>query len=1183
MMSFAQPEGWNDPTTSFTKTSTIVDGVEYYLYNVEADAWFAGGNNWWTAAVVYKTGDPNLSAEGMEHGFKFKLTDKQNDGAYHINQFYGPNGKLSSVNNKWFLLTDRADGVFFTDNTSGDTYWTFIPDNDGNFQIKSSKGDFKANPVGLVSQDGVNPYFTTDDGETTRDNKKEGCETGGATMTNKDAVCTTWALYCYGAPEAVIEWNAATALVTRMQEIYEESKEAFDVSPYANQIGEQLGTIENAERLTALIPKLNADYLVWKYNNGGKVAIEVTLVNPSFETGNMSGWSALENTTLYAAQGNKAFDRTVGDYYAEFWHKNGNYSASQTVNDLPVGLYKLSANVYSSNGKAQLFANEKETELIEVSNRYSLVYELMLGAESSITFGIKSSDDNTSWNCVDDFSLKYLGTGGDAYANMFDADYTGKASKQYIDGLAAKLKAIRSAEGDEAIKTAYDAAKAYEDGDLAENVAAWAKYKQVRADAVVLMNDPGFKDFISTLAGMIQDSHNFDITTDDLTTAELNKACDEILAEMNNVKSHIQPGTDITETYLKNADFSQGLATDPTKGWVIEGTKTNGCNWRISTDDKCGECWSGKDFDFYQIVEDAPVGVYQIEVQGFTRSKRGNDAWNCYFDSKTGELLEKPVFGDWTPNKANVYLNDNIGELSISFAYPHAVEENFYAGLDDKYTDPLGAYEYPDNMPSSGRAFAAGEYKVTAFGLVAKQGDPLRIGVKGNNYGLDNWAIFTNFKLTYQGYDADIIRPEFQKAVASLDQAHIGTELQGELKTLQGEAAAVSQSEGKAMFDVLSKIYAFNTKKAASEEVFEELNTQIKNLQDVYTEYTEKASDKAKKDARTLQAEALNAYAAETEPYLPTVTTEAAQEILAEFEPVIAALKIPKSAGSDDEPADFTGIIKNANMASATGWTVETGNMAADATNKIGEFFNQENYNVYQKFTGLPEGLYEVTVQGYYRAGGIAQDWPALAAGTESNSMLYVINDNKTLVDEDPETLPDTIDCPLRHISAEAISENPSIDRTATITPFAELGDETPWYMPDNLAAGAKYFESGLYVNTIYFYIWGTNDTVTLGIKKEGPAITNDWTAFSNWKLIGYGNQSAKEPGAQTDSCDPVTPVIGAIKGDVNGDGVVDGADIQEVINTILSGEYVENADVNKDQVVDGADIQEVINVILGN
>ena len=55
------------------------------------------------------------------------------------------------------------------------------------------------------------------------------------------------------------------------------------------------------------------------------------------------------------------------------------------------------------------------------------------------------------------------------------------------------------------------------------------------------------------------------------------------------------------------------------------------------------------------------------------------------------------------------------------------------------------------------------------------------------------------------------------------------------------------------------------------------------------------------------------------------------------------------------------------------------------------------------------------------------------------------------------------------------------------------------------------------------------------------------------------------------------------LHGDVNDDGGVDGADIQEVINTILSGEYVEYADVNNDQSVDGADIQEVINVILGN
>ena len=393
----AQPDGWIDPSTNFTKTTSIVDGVEYYLYNVETDAWFAAGNNWWTAAVVYKTGDPNLSAEGMEHGFKFKLTDKQNDGSYHINQFYGPNGKYSSVNNKWFLLTDRGDGAFFTDNTSGDTYWTFTPDNDGNFQIKSSKD--KENLVGLASQDGQ-PYFTEDDGKTSRSG--DGDKTGGANLSNKNAVCTTWALYCYGAPEAVVEYNAATSLYSRMQEIYEESGGEFQVSLYMEQIGEQQGTVENAERLTALEKKMNADYQAWKLANAdGDHPAEIALTNPSFETGNMSGWSAIDGTKLYAAQGNKAFDNVQGNYYAEFWHQNGSYSAQQTLESMPAGLYKLSAYAYSSNAAAVLFMNDAESDTIGISKKYSV--GLYLAEAGDITFGIKSSDSGNAWNCVDDF------------------------------------------------------------------------------------------------------------------------------------------------------------------------------------------------------------------------------------------------------------------------------------------------------------------------------------------------------------------------------------------------------------------------------------------------------------------------------------------------------------------------------------------------------------------------------------------------------------------------------------------------------------------------------------------------------------------------------------------------------------------------------------------------------------
>ena len=53
------------------------------------------------------------------------------------------------------------------------------------------------------------------------------------------------------------------------------------------------------------------------------------------------------------------------------------------------------------------------------------------------------------------------------------------------------------------------------------------------------------------------------------------------------------------------------------------------------------------------------------------------------------------------------------------------------------------------------------------------------------------------------------------------------------------------------------------------------------------------------------------------------------------------------------------------------------------------------------------------------------------------------------------------------------------------------------------------------------------------------------------------------------------------LRGDVNDDGVVNGTDIQAIINLIVAGEYEEKADVNEDGKVNGTDIQEVINIIV--
>ena len=60
-----------------------------------------------------------------------------------------------------------------------------------------------------------------------------------------------------------------------------------------------------------------------------------------------------------------------------------------------------------------------------------------------------------------------------------------------------------------------------------------------------------------------------------------------------------------------------------------------------------------------------------------------------------------------------------------------------------------------------------------------------------------------------------------------------------------------------------------------------------------------------------------------------------------------------------------------------------------------------------------------------------------------------------------------------------------------------------------------------------------------------------------------------------------VTIKENSIRGDVNEDGVVNGTDIQAIINLIVTGQYDEKADVNEDGQVNGTDIQEVINIIV--
>ena len=103
-------------------------------------------------------------------------------------------------------------------------------------------------------------------------------------------------------------------------------------------------------------------------------------------------------------------------------------------------------------------------------------------------------------------------------------------------------------------------------------------------------------------------------------------------------------------------------------------------------------------------------------------------------------------------------------------------------------------------------------------------------------------------------------------------------------------------------------------------------------------------------------------------------------------------------------------------------------------------------------------------------------------------------------------------------------------------------------------------------VNTVKAFI-KEGETLRLGLKKE-VGIANDWCLFDNWTLKYVSKEN--------------TAGDVSLKGDVNGDGAVNVADISAIIS-VMAGEaqeYAPAADVNGDGSVNVADISSVIDIM---
>ena len=335
---------------------------------------------------------------------------------------------------------------------------------------------------------------------------------------------------------------------------------------------------------------------------------------------------------------------------------------------------------------------------------------------------------------------------------------------------------------------------------------------------------------------------NEEASMEELEAAIANAQPIYIQALINNAPD--KENVDVT-TALVNPDFEYGLrrTTDPkgyggdygvADGWVVDrnyaGNVTPGPLGNeydskmieaIGRTNHCFESWHCHDFDVYQEAVGLPVGVYEIQVQGYMRCEAAG-----YTRGDLEGLPNMPIY---------LYLN----KATSQFPDVYSERRNGwdFVTVEDWTRETINGYDYPNSMGAAAQCFAHGMYKKNAYGLIATDKDVLRIGVKGKT-DKDAWVIWDNFKLTYRGFKADVVKPVLDEAVEEI-KVYEGlvmgkTEYAALKKALDDAAAAIENNDGEAMFKALTDLYAVKDDARISKDIFDEagVNDDVQSLND---------------------------------------------------------------------------------------------------------------------------------------------------------------------------------------------------------------------------------------------------------------------------------------------------------------------------------------------------------------
>ncbi len=435
---------------------------------------------------------------------------------------------------------------------------------------------------------------------------------------------------------------------------------------------EQADAIVGMEQAVAIYLRANADA-------DHPLDMTSNIINPSFETGDLTGWTCSGMGT----QANNVFNIKQGSWYVERWTGRGgavgDARLSQKLTGMPAGRYRLKVaaqNIQEDTPqKAQtgawIFAGI-HTQDVTTRSTYTLEF---VQASDVMEIGFEAQGATGNWLAVDNFQLEYISDDVDEVktelatlitkAEAVAEQRINSTAREALNAAITNAKAALNADsGIPAASTALD--EAYAKAVSSQEV--FSRLAAAIAAAKEELNDPAatLKDDYQAAINTAQGVYDADATTDAQAEAAITALAEATFAFkiLNGSSSGTAPTVKTDPRFIRGCTWAFGRSTVSGSNLLEEGFCWSENPDPKVTDNRTTE-YINQAGKIYWLRNLKPATIYYMRAYAITK-----DYAVGYGDVIKVVTVPKGTVGHWYNNGGDEATNDRINyAIDLSMDY----------------------------------------------------------------------------------------------------------------------------------------------------------------------------------------------------------------------------------------------------------------------------------------------------------------------------------------------------------------------------------------------------------------------------------------------------------------------------------------------------------------------------------